>query len=138
MIRRPPRSTLFPYTTLFRSVEEPAPRARLAAGGQFDVRSRRGTRHHGADALALRLGDERSHLHSRLLLRADPDGAHRAGEIRDHLIVDALADVQTAGGRAILAGVVETEGAHARHERFEVRIVEHDDRRLAAEFQERD
>src|SRR5260370_29435660 len=24
MIRRPPRSTLFPYTTLFRSVDEPA------------------------------------------------------------------------------------------------------------------
>src|SRR5256885_2434791 len=30
MIRRPPRSTLFPYTTLFRSVEElPAGRAAL-------------------------------------------------------------------------------------------------------------
>src|SRR3989475_12703461 len=29
MIRRPPRSTLFPYTTLFRS--EPPPRARSAA-----------------------------------------------------------------------------------------------------------
>src|SRR5436853_5531585 len=26
MIRRPPRSTLFPYTTLFRSSEHPAPR----------------------------------------------------------------------------------------------------------------
>src|SRR3712207_7294956 len=25
MIRRPPRSTLFPYTTLFRSLGEPAP-----------------------------------------------------------------------------------------------------------------
>src|SRR2546422_6669326 len=25
MIRRPPRSTLFPYTTLFRSAESPAP-----------------------------------------------------------------------------------------------------------------
>src|ERR1017187_10619275 len=25
MIRRPPRSTLFPYTTLFRSVSDPAP-----------------------------------------------------------------------------------------------------------------
>src|SRR5260221_6965221 len=25
MIRRPPRSTLFPYTTLFRSSEEPGP-----------------------------------------------------------------------------------------------------------------
>src|SRR3712207_5584995 len=27
MIRRPPRSTLFPYTTLFRSIEEPPPRS---------------------------------------------------------------------------------------------------------------
>src|SRR5256885_12818073 len=30
MIRRPPRSTLFPYTTLFRSVQ-----GSLAAGGQY-------------------------------------------------------------------------------------------------------
>src|SRR3712207_7603856 len=34
MIRRPPRSTLFPYTTLFRSFS--SPRTRLTA---FDVRS---------------------------------------------------------------------------------------------------
>src|SRR5256885_5468866 len=37
MIRRPPRSTLFPYTTLFRSVPARAPRlagfSRPAAGG---------------------------------------------------------------------------------------------------------
>src|SRR2546430_13401250 len=32
MIRRPPRSTLFPYTTLFRSVGGPARRARADAG----------------------------------------------------------------------------------------------------------
>src|SRR3712207_8570530 len=32
MIRRPPRSTLFPYTTLFRSVEE-HPAVRRAAAG---------------------------------------------------------------------------------------------------------
>src|SRR3989449_1901818 len=31
MIRRPPRSTLFPYTTLFRSIDEAGARARLAA-----------------------------------------------------------------------------------------------------------
>src|SRR2546425_5991436 len=31
MIRRPPRSTLFPYTTLFRSRREPAPPAPEAA-----------------------------------------------------------------------------------------------------------
>src|SRR2546430_10401440 len=29
MIRRPPRSTLFPYTTLFRSPEAPAPPGRV-------------------------------------------------------------------------------------------------------------
>src|SRR2546426_3290370 len=34
MIRRPPRSTLFPYTTLFRSVEAPAAKA---GGLQFTV-----------------------------------------------------------------------------------------------------
>src|SRR5205807_10127641 len=34
VIRRPPRSTLFPYTTLFRSLvsRRPAPRLRAAAG----------------------------------------------------------------------------------------------------------
>src|SRR3989441_12565389 len=31
MIRRPPRSTLFPYTTLFRSAQWPAGHARRAA-----------------------------------------------------------------------------------------------------------
>src|SRR3989442_9839957 len=33
MIRRPPRSTLFPYTTLFRSLALPAPRATNVAYG---------------------------------------------------------------------------------------------------------
>src|SRR5260221_3486606 len=32
MIRRPPRSTLFPYTTLFRSRSIPAPRCCISAG----------------------------------------------------------------------------------------------------------
>src|SRR2546422_10990821 len=31
MIRRPPRSTLFPYTTLFRSARAPDPGARVSA-----------------------------------------------------------------------------------------------------------
>src|SRR2546425_2946489 len=38
MIRRPPRSTLFPYTTLFRSQRRGAPRARHP----LDRRARRG------------------------------------------------------------------------------------------------
>src|SRR5256712_8076486 len=34
MIRRPPRSTLFPYTTLFRSAADPALVARLGRGAR--------------------------------------------------------------------------------------------------------
>src|SRR5262249_61152621 len=38
MIRPPPRSTLFPYTTLFRSVWRPGPRGAPAeGGGNFSV-----------------------------------------------------------------------------------------------------
>src|SRR2546426_12598977 len=40
MIRRPPRSTLFPYTTLFRSVENPL----YCRQHQLDVGLRRGAR----------------------------------------------------------------------------------------------
>src|SRR3546814_12443435 len=44
MIRRPPRSTrtdtLFPYTTLFRSRQEPAPAHPLAARGRLEGRCR--------------------------------------------------------------------------------------------------
>src|SRR3712207_8880544 len=34
MIRRPPRSTLFPYTTLFRSVRDAFPPASVLGGGR--------------------------------------------------------------------------------------------------------
>src|SRR2546430_11412746 len=46
MIRRPPRSTLFPYTTLFRSVE-----AGRCGGGEV-----------GEEGEAPRLSEERPHL----------------------------------------------------------------------------
>src|SRR2546427_8765300 len=36
MIRRPPRSTLFPYTTLFRSLGRPARRAHRELAGLLD------------------------------------------------------------------------------------------------------
>src|SRR5258708_9520549 len=58
MIRRPPRSTLFPYTTLFRSV----------VGRQWGIRSpcrisvvvAVANRHHGQDAGGLKSGENRS------------------------------------------------------------------------------
>src|SRR2546430_10279479 len=39
MIRRPPRSTLFPYTTLFRSGPDPESRRPAGADGQVAVRN---------------------------------------------------------------------------------------------------
>src|SRR3712207_7786021 len=53
MIRRPPRSTLFPYTTLFRSPLHPAlgrpGRAADALGLRLRLRHRGHDRHHPAD-----------------------------------------------------------------------------------------
>src|SRR5258708_16975151 len=54
MIRRPPRSTLFPYTTLFRSNRAEAPRGRVtfcsAAFAQPKTRRPRGSRRYPAAA----------------------------------------------------------------------------------------
>src|SRR3712207_9188004 len=45
MIRRPPRSTLFPYTTLFRSDADPEPsRVRSDLGEEGPLRGRGGVR----------------------------------------------------------------------------------------------
>src|SRR2546429_1555396 len=72
MIRRPPRSTLFPYTTLFRSRErQPEPAANLglpaedraAAHGQVDPRD-----HHGIRPAESRSEEHTSELQSRLHL----------------------------------------------------------------------
>src|SRR5258708_28703481 len=41
MIRRPPRSTLFPYTTLFRSIHRERSRGRSAARPEPESRERR-------------------------------------------------------------------------------------------------
>src|SRR3712207_9011894 len=53
MIRRPPRSTLFPYTTLFRSAVVAGEHAQdaLVADGQLDVALGGAARAHGAGAL---------------------------------------------------------------------------------------
>src|SRR3989449_5736298 len=85
MIRRPPRSTLFPYTTLFRSVH-------LAGGARLRVRRPRGNgrvraglpRGRGGDAdVALIRPDHRARARggegARGARLAVPDGAHVRG-----------------------------------------------------------
>src|SRR3712207_7892998 len=47
MIRRPPRSTLFPYTTLFRSLRVARDRGGWPRRGGHRPRVRRGGDHHG-------------------------------------------------------------------------------------------
>src|SRR3712207_8897776 len=64
MIRRPPRSTLFPYTTLFRSLER-AVALRELGRGQRRLAARRRLRERDAgDAVALPLGLHRSEEHT--------------------------------------------------------------------------
>src|SRR5256885_9187529 len=46
MIRRPPRSTLFPYTTLFRSCPEPLSRFETTGAGRCRCYGWRRTRNH--------------------------------------------------------------------------------------------
>src|SRR2546430_6714776 len=53
MIRRPPRSTLFPYTTLFRSEAAADALALLARGGRLQARQVQVTGHLRLLALAL-------------------------------------------------------------------------------------
>src|SRR3712207_6864483 len=72
MIRRPPRSTLFPYTTLFRSLRvaraqlEPAQVVVAVRGAGIDVRDPRGGRECGELAQPLPGG-------ARSVLAHDPD-----------------------------------------------------------------
>src|SRR3712207_7189657 len=57
MIRRPPRSTLFPYTTLFRSTREPV----AEGGGRSSLRLREPV----ADDLGARRKDRETNLPAR-------------------------------------------------------------------------
>src|SRR2546430_13498523 len=49
MIRRPPRSTLFPYTTLFRSRDRPRLPVRNGKALQLDRRARQGASRAGSE-----------------------------------------------------------------------------------------
>src|SRR2546422_1496973 len=82
MIRRPPRSTLFPYTTLFRS---PGPRAAGAARPR-PVRHRRRCPHARSEEHTSEL-QSRLHLVCRLLLEKKKINSHRGFEVEPRLKV---------------------------------------------------
>src|SRR5260370_11014794 len=71
MIRRPPRSTLFPYTTLFRSRPTPLPRSPAAAGAfarRFEPCRARHRRVRRSRRACLRSEEHTSELQSHLNL----------------------------------------------------------------------
>src|SRR3954449_9210748 len=70
MIRRPPRSTLFPYTTLFRSPRRPAP-ATSGSGRRPAGRPVRRSEEHTSEL------QSHSHLVCRLLLEKKKQNRHR-------------------------------------------------------------
>src|SRR5262245_62688370 len=80
MIRRPPRSTLFPYTTLFRS-RRPRPRRHTAARAPSRRLLRRAmsrSEEHTSELQSLR------HLVCRLLLeKKKNDARHAVGEVKE-------------------------------------------------------
>src|SRR3712207_7786704 len=61
MIRRPPRSTLFPYTTLFRSERHERGGRGDAGQGRARIRGRAGLQHHGRGSRGDR-GERERHL----------------------------------------------------------------------------
>src|SRR3989454_9228977 len=103
MIRRPPRSTLFPYTTLFRSSGvEPAAAPRPARGGAEFVPAlaqqladrvvELGRKRPGAHARVIRFGDAENVMQH---LRPDPrPGSRRScnavarGDVRIRAVID--------------------------------------------------
>src|SRR5258708_26129226 len=70
MIRRPPRSTLFPYTTLFRSRERP-PEALPHLRRALQAAGRGGAAVPRRDRSAARAGDPRSEEHTSELQSPD-------------------------------------------------------------------
>src|SRR2546429_6318763 len=68
MIRRPPRSTLFPYTTLFRSEHQPGRRTRAGGPARRPEGEDQPHRRHRRDRPLPRSEEHTSELQSRLHL----------------------------------------------------------------------
>src|ERR1041385_9368821 len=84
MMRRPPRSTLFPYTTLFRSAVRQVP-GRPAAAEQLVDRGPLGVRseEHTSEL------QSRLHLRCRLLLEKKQNTSMSTGDLRNELSMSA-------------------------------------------------
>src|SRR2546429_6508681 len=85
MIRRPPRSTLFPYTTLFRSrngVGEQSPKGKIR-GGQENAHDGAKKHHHARDRKSTRLNSSHGYI-SYAVFCLKKKNRHHASHAQDH------------------------------------------------------
>ncbi|MNE17071.1 hypothetical protein D3C80_1100400 [compost metagenome] len=85
--------------------------------------------------LALIFADRRTDLGVGIQGVADAQGLHLLGQGRHEAVVDAVLNDQAAGGRAALAGGEEAAVQGDGHGPLQVRVVQHDQRVLAAHLQ---
>src|SRR3712207_7435785 len=88
MIRRPPRSTLFPYTTLFRSKETPPQTTRARLRDEFIRHAQERRRDFTVDWVHLKLNDQAQ----RTVLCKDPRSEEHTSELqsRQYLVCRLL------------------------------------------------
>src|SRR3712207_7261459 len=101
MIRRPPRSTLFPYTTLFRSVAKlrQADRSWIPSASGLDVWSRHLVERIGGEPLRFACPDFADELVGREALQGlDLDRKEHTSELqsRQHLVCRLLLEKKTS------------------------------------------
>ena len=79
--------------------------------------------------------DQRPHLRLRIHRIADPQTFHDTREPAGELVVNAVLHVDAVGADARLPGVAELRCDHFPHGGIDVRIVEHQERRVPAELE---
>src|SRR5207249_10593831 len=94
-----------------------------------------GARDETSHALELLVGNERAHLGVGSEWVADLQRADRRYEVAQHAVVDARSRDDARRRGAVLTGVEETADLDAFDDRFQLGVVEHDHRGLAAQLE---
>src|SRR3989442_2022034 len=100
MIRRPPRSTLFPYTTLFRSAADRGDDGGVRAAAAADRRAR-GRRQHEGHGRELRIAGVRGRPEARLFRRSEEHTSEL--QSRPHLVCRLLLEKKKEANCAIIS-----------------------------------
>ncbi len=113
-----------------------AARIHLLAAGDEGRALVDGALDHAVDLVALLLADDRAHVDLRVRRITERHVLHDAGDVRDDLVVLRPRHEQAGGERTALSRVRADAEGRELGGGGDVRVVEHDECRLAAEFEE--